>query len=64
MPFHVSMASTKKLSHKEVLGILNVLDVCVISDSRNNGSSDESAEEVHSMQTWKEDRYTCSLPTV
>jgi hypothetical protein len=71
MQFHVSIAfTTKHLSEDKVLNILNDSDECLLSDSSENGSSDEkwkaiTAEEVHGMHTtWKEERYDCLPPTV
>jgi len=67
MSFQVSTAfMTKHLSEEKVLNILNDSDECVLSDSSENGSSDENgraitAEEVHA--TCKEERYNCLLPT-
>ena len=53
MPFQVSTAfTTKHLSDEKVLNIVNDADERVLSDSSENGSSDENgraitAEEVH-----------------
>ena len=42
MQFHVSIAfTTKHLSEDKVLNILNDSDECLLSDSSENGSSDE-----------------------
>ena len=68
MPFQVSIAfTTKHLSEEKVLNIPNGLEECVLSDSSENGSSDENgraitAEEVQA--TWKEERYNFLFPTV
>jgi hypothetical protein len=67
MPFQVSIAfTTKHLSEEKVLNILNDSDECVLSDSRENDSSNKNrraitAEEVHA--TWKGERCNCLLPT-